>query len=548
MEYFGYLNLLNGDRQFDIPLHSKDKVIYLLSKKLNLEQAEELYDYLPIELWAEYKFWFRDSDIIDEIVDTLLGKKFKLDYFDSLTYQTVLKKLNQGLIDLDVYNSFIIPIYSYILQHVYDKWKSINKKACDQKFENTFMIPSWLSYILPLFSGVGRSKFTHDSEYNLNPISFDARIKVYIYTITMNGIDYIIYINRKNLFEYYNFDKGQPKKSGTVIDDSIKKIICKLLDDAFSPKGLYYLLTIYFYYNKHGKENKIKTSLTHFIKETMPFIKKIKSNKINDIIRMMKIFSIIRISKYNRGRRPVGFFKSSSFIPSKSRRTYQLKMVDFFYYNYLNRDDGFYLLPEKICEESFVNDSLKYYLLIYLIEQWLNKKQHEHYYLIKDLIKICNIENYGVSIPYMEEFNRRGSEYNKKQFELLIETISYMKKMGYIGDWLYKPKNGKRIVDKSKIVIRPQWVDDLIAIPPPDWFLRFTYENEKDRLRFYKKEPPPKKYSGLDVKNLRKEMRMTQKKFSRLLGVSAVTLIKNEKMDYVTDYIQKKINKMLNSK
>lgn len=561
MDYFGYLNLLNGDRYFNIPLQSKDKVIKLLSEKLNLAQAEELYNALHIEIWAEYKYWFNDNDIKDEIDAALIKKHFKLDYFNLLTYQTVLNKLDRGLIEPDEFNSFIIPIYSCILQHVYDKWKSINKNACELKIQDTFMIPSWFEDILPLFSGVGRDKFTNHYKDHQDAIEYRKvnKVESYIYKIKLKKYIYDIYIQKKLLIMHFDVKTNSNHESEIIINDELIKIILQILNDAFSPKGLFYLLSLYCYCDKHGRQNKIDTTLKDYIEQGLFLGEKgqVKQKTKQDIVRMLKIFSIIRISntpntkKYERyRRRPVGFYHLEKLFITKSITTSTFTLRHYFPYGHLKSEGNYYLLPTTLCKESFVTLGLKFYLLIYFIIQWSELKNHTKNYRLIDLIKMCNIENYGISTTCVkDEYYDDVIEYNDRQLKLLLKTIHYMKSTGYVGDWIYVTNTGKVLYNKSEISKRKQWMDDSIVIQPPNWFERFTYEIKNNKLKFTSNPIPQKVITGKTIRDHRKSMNMTQKEYAPLLGITPEYLSQLEKGKRpISKEMQKRFIELMNKK
>jgi len=558
-KYLSDLFIINGDRYYDVSLKTRSDVISVLSNILNPEQAKELYDALPIEVWVENTCWCTRKDIFDKIENTLIEKEFRLDYFGSLSCQSAQKRFEQGSDENKKFYRLITIISTYIVQHVYTRWVYLNRIASELKIENTFMVPAWLGTIVPLFSGVGVNKFKQEKSYNQKVISFNKKLEKYTCKIILNNKRFFIYIRLNDLTRYMDYLLMLEKSHREKINN--ESFIIDMLDQAFSNKGLFYLLSIFCYYEKYGRSNKIDSTISEFVAKTFPKTKQTKQERINYIIRILVTFRIIKIS-FTRMRRPVSMFSSVNFKKKGNMRTFQFQCELFFNYEYLKDERNNYLLPDFICKENLTKNKLIYFLTILFMSEWVNSKKHVIEYRINDLIRTCNIEfnnipdkdekdEEGVEesesfILYMEKENIKNTNDNKlneRHFTLILKTIRYMKANGYIGDWRYLDNN-LNVTPKPERNRKFNWSADIINITPPIWFIKFRKINKiKTIYHFHEKPFMKKKYTGEEIKQIRKTMNENIKEFSKRLDISPgyLSRIENMKIKIINDAIQNKI-------
>ncbi len=530
--YLNGLNLLNGDLYFDdIELDTKHAVIKKLKEVLSTKQANELYDELPIQEWVDNKFWLTEKEIINKIEEVIIEKRFKLKYFQEATLDTIKSEYDYAispkrkddipfpyfsLDDENYIQIFLATISTTIAQHVYGKWATANKKTLNIKQENMFIIPSWFGGILPLFSGVGNNKFYYDC--GLNGITYDELKKSFNCEIKIDKIIYCVRIKKADLINYKFIKKSKTIDEDKDINETKKKLL-RLLDKSFSSKGLLLLLTIFLFIEKNGRTNIVETTINKVFRETISKKSQLKERNLKEYIDLICAFSIFKISRIieNKIPREVSFLESTEIIPSRSVRTYRIKIHISRIYHRTKEGYDCYILPDNICKENIKQYRLKFFLLIFIIKQLIDSKALEIDYKIYELIKFARLDDYGL-----------GGISNTKQLNLIINTISYMKKNGYIGDWYTYLKNKENRIIHFKQSKKDEWKDYSIVISHPDWFTKYAVVDYEKDYRIVKKKQEIIKYTGSDLKAFRKEVKMTQEELASLLKVSRNWLSKLE--------------------
>ncbi len=541
--YLENLDLLHGDLYYDdIKLDLKRNTIRTLKKEAKLEtkQANDLYNALPIQKWANNKLWVNYGEIYDKVEAVIIDSKFKLKYFkikdhEPPTLSLVIAEYEFATYvnscpekypdfefpyfslddDYNYINIFLIIISTIIAQHVYAKWEYINKNACNIELENMFIIPAWVSLFAQLFSGVSGKKFSQYFELNKCAIDikggiFYCDIELYDLTASREAkgnpkSDFRIFVDESDLINYNLIKKyTESTINENEADLKNKQQFVKLLDKVFSPKGLLCLLKIFLFIEKSGRPNIKEASLEDIFVD-------IKKSTIKEYIEIITALSIIKIMKVNKSR-AIGFLESIELKPTRSLRTYSIKIRLSRLYKRCVAGYNCYILPDAICNEILKNNKLKFFLLIFFLEQWVKTKQPEIDYKIDELIKIAKIEDYSAG--------ESGGIFNVRQYELLLDTLSYMKRKGFIGDLRVYLNNKDNIISLRDKPKRNAWKDYSITITSPVWFVKYAIGNHQGEYIILKKAPPIKTITAANIKKFREVVEWTSVKLANKLEVS----------------------------
>ncbi len=511
---------------YDINTKTKGGTIKALSSLLGNEIATQLYNHLPINLWANHKHWVSYSIIQNEIINVMMKNKYKIHKFNNDDLETILQRYNKAIQLLGIDDGSIKEIFPYysltddddflreylnnltlvIAQHVNARWEDINKRALSIRKEDLFPIPGIISPFLPLFAGVKINKISLGEDEYPKCYLFNEVNDYFIIEISVSDDKFVLQIKKSAIKEYYYNLK--------------KNIYLMLLDKAFSPKGLLYLLAIFLSIEENGRNGSIDESMTDFFKRIKTG--QIKKEQIEDLIDILFVFGNIQIKhlpKSANGRgRFIKFFDYYGDLKKTDIRTFRIKLKSWrnTYDSYI-QNHNFTILPKQIIREPLSNNALKFFILTFLsFYHWLNNED-DIKISIKDFISICALDTYG---------NPDG--YDKKQIKRLEKDIEYLKIRGYIGEWCSDRTNQENSIDllfekPSQYVLQNTWKEYSIIITKPIWIYTTT-GIYGDRRKIFLDYPLKRKITGSEIIDLRRRDRLTQNKLAEILHLSRQTI------------------------
>ncbi|MFH0975863.1 MAG: helix-turn-helix transcriptional regulator [Spirochaetota bacterium] len=555
---------------------TKETTIKDMTQYFDKEQAKKLFNALPLYEWVKCKQYFHTADIYETIKETIERLEIKLKKFDNLTLEEIYNWSDyydaEHIVDIfkcpptkeninNITGEYIADITLIILCYVESQWEKRNQDIDSIIYSEVFPIPLWLKLYLPLFSGVAEDKFGRDRGFFDN-LEFTTQKDQYIIKIDYLGITYSLSLDKSSLEKYY-FGKLKDENFKTV-----ENFIKSLMNEAFSPKGLRYLLAIFLNFERKGRQREIDGSMADYLKGLKAKGIQIKDYEKKDFIKILFVFSNVYIlAKPNKSVNKINIHKydqRSKVFFSYSGDKLEIYKLDFeptindirkfrlrLKLNKTYFDENNYtILPKAIVKEGIGENYLIFFLMTNLALQWVACE--DIIISVTDLIKRCGLDSYA-------EKESSGS-YGAKRIEMLEGTLEKLRKKGYIGEWITvkeedssKIKNKKSRLNKIKYPIinlesntkkkpykvikqKPselvdnQWSECSIHIAKPTWLSKkISNYNDTHYYRLSKLEQEV--YSGSEIREFRKINNIKQKDLANKLGIAASLLARIEKKD-----------------
>jgi hypothetical protein len=567
---------------------TKKETISELIQYFDVEQAVQFFNILPTDEWIKCKQYLRSSDIYKTVKETIERLEIRLKKYDSRTLKEIYNWQDsydaedaENIANIfkcpptkenieNITGEYIADITLIILCYAESQWKRRNTKIDSIVYDEVFPIPFWLKMYLPLFSGVAEDKFGRDRGFFDN-LEFTTQKDQYIIKIDYLGITYLLSLDKSSLEKYY-FGKLKDENFKTV-----ENFLRSLMNEAFSPKGLRYLLAIFLSFEENGRQIEIEERMADFFKRLNAKKTQIKDDEKEDFLKILFVFSnvykvtepIINVKEKNVSQRKAIFFSYSGDEFKIGRLGFDLKVNDIRNFRlrlklnktYFN-ENKYAILPKAIVKEGIGEDNLIFFLMTNLALHWVATE--DIVISVKDFITRCGLNSYAE--------DDTGSNDVKKIIRL-EKTLENLRKNSYIGEWITvkKESSSKKEKKKSKsekikypiillknnafkgpyrlmkqnpseLLVDKQWLECSIHIVKPNWLSRkSTNYKDKHYYRLSKLEQNVYIYSGSETREFRKINNMEQKDLAKRLGIKAPLLCKIEKMNF-------KLNKELNEK
>lgn len=505
-------------------------------------EVELIYKQLPFNEWIKYFNCLCVGDIRKSINEILLsnnitynGKRIgdaedKLKELEKeyLKYKSKIFpfELNEYQNYFDSLNGKLIGLVDEIIKYISQYFEIIEKHT---KEIDTFIMPTALSEVLPLFYGVVKRNGDKKTHENLK-ITRELLAANGFTDIVLNTGHYKLSLSKTigSLKYTINIDNeiSSYLTSKHFNDDKFFQIIYKLLN----PKGLRFLLNIFVLIHKSNQKQDIELYLSD--------IEKIKGfeNKRKDLIITLLIFNYMVIcfpeyekisipqtrslkpEKKSYDHKEFSFYRLTNFkdIHQARKQKVHIKVNEILKeritYNKSEIPDYFIILPQKIADENINTKSIEIVLAIEFLSSLVFS--YNNIFKLHYLLSIIGISDYNDT-----KFN--ANYY--RLFERIIKALDYLQNNYYIDDWVFYKVNNKNgyfenYFKKPNRISIKELTHIYLIVKAPGWLEKYydkskIYSDPNSSIRFIIPEQEDCRLSVGEIKTIRSKLFMTQPQF-----------------------------------